>query len=333
MADLVITPEQESQWRNQGFSVVDGLDVSDARAQATFSEKNAGEGFGSKDGGYEVPCGCDPIDMLPFRLLPVAKKLLRSSKVVLSQGDCWLKTPKARTAQANDDQRIHCDYGNNTILPNDWYKPNCMAAIIYLDSDGVECTGGATGAVPRRGDGDEAYNLDKMVIQPGYGDRPFYNNREDAEKWMKENRPEDYKFRQGLYEREVKVLPKAGRVLLYRVDLWHRGTPLLTGSRRVVNVVFHISDDPGHCGRWNPGFLKQSYWWTNGKYGVPERLLSELLTPEQRTGLGLPPVGDKYWSKERLHMMKLRFPRFNPTPYLDAMPEDLKKRQFLLSRL
>jgi hypothetical protein len=333
MADLTITDKQESEWRNQGFSVVEGFDVSAARREAVFNTSNSSGGFGSKAGGFEVPCGYDAIDLLAFRLLPVAKKLLRSNRVRLSQADCWIKTPKERTEQANDDQRIHCDYGNNTILPTNWHKPNCMAAIIYLDSDGVECTGGATAAVPRRGDDDDAYNIDKMVIQPGYGDRPFFNNRATAEQWFKENRPEDYKFRQGLYDREVMVLPKVGRVLLYRVDLWHRGTPLLGGSRRVFNLVYHLIDDPGHCSTWNPSPLKNCYWWVNGKYGVPERLITELLTPEQRTAFGLPPVGDKYWSKERLHMMKLRFPRFDPKPYLEAMPEELKSRPFLLARL
>jgi hypothetical protein len=331
--DLQITAEQESQWRNQGFTVVDGFDVSAARAAATFNSGNEHTDFGSKDGGYEVPSGTDVVDLLPFRLLAVAKKLLRNNDLMLSQADVWLKKPKPFAEQSNDDQRIHCDYGNNTVFPTEWDKPNIMAAIIYLDSDGVECKGGATAAVPRRGPDDEAYSLDKMVIQPGYGDRAFFNNRETAEKWFQKNRPEDYEFRKGLYEREVKVLPKAGRVLLYRVDVWHRGTPLLGGTRRVMNLVFHVRTDPGHGGRWNAGFFKDSYWWRNGKYGVPERLFSEVLSPEYRTGLGFPPAGDRYWSKERLHFLKLRFPRFDPTPYLAVMPEDLKSRPFFLSRL
>eukprot|EP00759_Apiculatamorpha_spiralis_P014543 PhF_6_TR21159/c3_g1_i1/m.30475 len=303
-------------------------------AQLQFlTQKNTHAGFGSNAGTFEVPCGTDAVDLLPFRLLPAAKKLLRTDRVMLSQADVWIKHPKPWSEMSNDDQRIHCDFGNNTVIPTDWYSPNCFAAIVYLDSDGVECVGGATAAVARRGDDDAAYNIDKMVIQPGYGDRPFLNNREAAEKWFQQNRPEEYKFRQELYQREVKVMPKAGRILLYRVDLWHRGTPLTSGSRRVMNIVFHARDDPGHAGRWNAGFFKNSYWWTNGKYGVPERLFSELLSPEQRTGIGFPPVGDEYWTKERLHVIKLRFPRFDDKPYLEAMPAKLKSRPFLISRL
>lgn len=333
MSDLSITAEQESQWRNQGFTVVDGLDVTQARAEAKFTKNNSGDGFGSKDGGFEVPCGTDSVDLLAFRVLRVAKKLLRSDDVMLSQADVWIKFPKPASDMSNDDQRIHCDYGNNTVLPTDWHKPNVMAAIIYLDSDGVECKGGATAAVPRRGDDDPDYHIDKMVVQPGYGDRKFLNSRPAAEEWMRQNRPEDYAFRQGLYAREVKVLPRQGRVLLYRVDLWHRGTPLESGSRRVMNLVYHLRTDPGHGGRWNQGFFRDSYWIRNGKWGVPERLWSEVLTPEYRTGLGFPPLGHPYWSKERLRLMKLRFPRFDIEPYLAAMPEALKSRPLITSRL
>lgn len=331
--DLQVTPEQEAEWRTQGFTVVDGFDVAAARSDARFDTSTDSGEFGSKAGSYEIPCGTDSIDLLPFRLLAVAKKLLRCDDLMLSQADVWLKKPKPVSEQSNDDQRMHCDYGNNTVFPTAWDKPNIMAAIIYLDSDGIDCEGGATAAVRRLGPNDGAYTLDKMVIQPGYGDRKFFNNRAAAEKWFQENRPDDFKFRQQLYEREVKVMPKVGRVLLYRVDVWHRGTPLTGGSRRVMNLVFHHRNDPGHAGRWNPGFFKDSYWWRNGKYGVPERLFSEVLTPEYRTGLGFPPVGDGYWSKERLHFLKLRFPRFDPTPYLDAMPPELKNRPLQLSRL
>ena len=41
---------------------------------------------------------------------------------------------------------------------------------------------------------------------------------------MKEHYPHFYEFRQQLYERECKVKFKKGTVLLYRHDLWHRGT-------------------------------------------------------------------------------------------------------------
>lgn len=52
-----------------------------------------------------------------------------------------------------------------------------MSAIVYLDTHGVECQGGATATVPRRGSDDPDYALDRMVIQPGYADRSWLNNK------------------------------------------------------------------------------------------------------------------------------------------------------------
>lgn len=330
--DLSISAEQEAQWREKGFCIVDGFDVSAARDQANFEtaqpSKEGFGGFGSKAkvGGLnlEVPCGFDHLDVLPFRLLKVAKRLLRSERVMLSQADTWIKYPqkkeKSASQMSNDDQRIHCDFGNNTIVPTAWDAPNCLSAIVYLDGPD-ECQGGATCAVPRLGPQDEAYKVESMMLQPGYGGRPFFVSKPAAEKWFAENQPDVAKFRQDLYSREVPVTPKIGRVLLYRVDLWHRGTPLTQGRRRVMNVVYHLQDDPGHAGRWNSGFWKNSYWWTNNKYAVPERVFIELLSPERRTGIGFPPVGDPWWTEERLRYIKLRFPNFDPAPYLNTSPQ------------
>lgn len=113
--DLTITPEQERQWREQGFTVVDGFDVTQARADAVFDEKNTHDGFGSANGAFEVPCGVTSVDLIPFRLLRVAKQLLRSERLMLSQADVWIKKPNTRTKFSNDDQRMHCDFGNNCV--------------------------------------------------------------------------------------------------------------------------------------------------------------------------------------------------------------------------
>src|SRR3989338_5439389 len=101
--DLTISPEQEHQWRTQGFTVVDGFDVSAARAAARFDSSMDSGGFGSKDGGYEIPSGTDPVDLLPFRVLKVAKQLLRCNELMLSQADVWLKKTKPHSEQNNND--------------------------------------------------------------------------------------------------------------------------------------------------------------------------------------------------------------------------------------
>lgn len=39
---------------------------------------------------------------------------------------------KEAQIHSNADQRMHCDYGNNTLVhPPDWHSPECVAMIVY----------------------------------------------------------------------------------------------------------------------------------------------------------------------------------------------------------
>ena len=321
---LVLTEEQVLTWRSKGFCVVDGLDVTDARTAAVFDTSSEHSDFGSKSGSFEFPTGDMSLDMLPIRLQPAIRQLLGCDGVYLSQADYWIKKPKPQLKQSNDDQRMHCDFGNNIAIPPPWDSPSVVSVIVYLDGE-ESCQGGATAAVPRLGPGDEAYAREKMIIQPGYGHRPFINNRKDAESWFEANEPAEALFRKGLYERAVSVMPKIGRVLLYRVDLWHRGTPLLGGSRRVMNQVWFSKAAAGTCGRWNAGYWKTSYDWNGRKvYAAPDRLF-EALSPDERVAIGIPPISDAtFWTKENLRLLKLRFPSFDPKPYEEFQKQELQ---------
>ncbi len=67
-----------------------------------------------------------------------------------------------------------------------------MAAIIYFDE--YDEVGGATRVVPREGDNDPLYEY-PYVHMMGFRDLIFKNDKESAEKWCKENKPESYEFR------------------------------------------------------------------------------------------------------------------------------------------
>lgn len=318
---LTITDAQELQWRQQGYCIVDNpnFTVEGARREASFSTSSANHEFGSKDGSFEFPCGLPNVDDIPIRLQNVAQRLLRTDRVVLSQADVWIKTPKPQTELSNDDQRMHCDFGNNTVVPRRWDEPSALAAIVYFDGP-EECGGGGTAVVARQGPHDAAFFREKMMVQPGYGGRPWLNNRTTAERWFLEHRPQEFQFREQLYKREKLCEPKVGRVLLYRLDIWHRGTPLVSGSRRVMNLVFIDPADPSFAGRWNPGFWKNSYWWVGGRYAPPDRVFCRM-TPEQRMLIGYPPKTDtKYWNAELLALLELRFPQeFDSSPYREQL--------------
>jgi hypothetical protein len=97
-------------------------------------------------------------------------------------------------------------------------------------------------------------------------------------------------LRDELYRRELRPTPKPGEKVLYRHDTWHRGTLVNKGHvRNVMNLVFKS---------------KSAYWvnvwnrdWTYKIFdGTVERMLKEL-PPDQRTLLGIPSVGDPYWTK------------------------------------
>ena len=67
-----------------------------------------------------------------------------------------------------------------------------------------------------------------------------------GKEYFRENDPTIYAFRQQLYSRERYVRYRPGTLLLYRHDLWHRGTPMKSdgataggdGMRLVLNMVF-----------------------------------------------------------------------------------------------
>jgi hypothetical protein len=202
--------------------------------------------------------------MLPFALLDVAESLL-GGPVLLSQADCWVKYSRSEVEgghMSNQSQRMHADWGNNQLAPPTWAAPTAVATLIYLDGleDGLE--GGGTAAVPRNGEDDPAYAPERLVEMPGYGGRPLINNAEAAEQWFRDHEPEVATRRAKLYEREEYIAPRRGNALVYRLDLWHRGTPILAGRRRAYNVVFYAQSAAARSisgGRWNPGFFRAAY--------------------------------------------------------------------------
>ena len=142
-----------------------------------------------------------------------------------------------------------------------------------------------------------------------------------------EHEPETYAFRQRLYAREAAVAYRRGTLLLYRYDLWHRGTPLRAGApvRRVVNLA--IAHAAAHwITPWNcevhlghrttvadvnscEGFAKRMY------FGNSEILAAA--THDDRTRLGVPSRRDAYWTDEMIEAVAKRFPGWDMGPYVD----------------
>ena len=171
--------------------------------------------FGSPERKFEFPTFINPLDdlVLSEPLIIAAQKLLGTKDIRLIQADLWPKigvTDDNHEAQANTDQRMHMDYGNNSLLHPQWDAPDAVAAVIYYDD--FNETGGGTGYVPRRGIDDPVYQP-PYVNMPGQAGNPFFNDRTTVENWFEQNDPKIYELRQQLYKREEVVKFKPGTIL------------------------------------------------------------------------------------------------------------------------
>ena len=53
-------------------------------------------------------------------------------------------------------------------------------------------------------------------------------------------------------------------------------------------------------------------------YGFVEKLITEM-SPEQRSVIGIPKPGDKYWNETKIQNLKARYPNINVSPYLENL--------------
>ena len=319
---MIIGLKEKKEWNNKGYTIVRGaLDYTLIKeckkcieSKYNFNTPPQAD-FGSINGEFEFPSNTifDKLT-LNSNILNAVSYLLDTQDILLTQSDAWSKMGMrlgcGDHSQSNRDQRIHMDYGNHSFLHvSDWDKPEVVAIIIYLSD--TELTGGGTAVVPKNSITSDLYEM-PYINMPGQHNYLFNNDKETAEKYFLKNYPEVYKFRNKLYENEIVVNAKPGDILFYRLDLWHRGTPVKPNNiRHVVNLAFKKKE----CywiNNWNKSFTKGMY------YGKIERLICSL-TPRQCSVIGIPPVGDPIWNEERLKNIKARYPNFNIKPYLSKL--------------
>jgi hypothetical protein len=291
---LPLTPTHITQWKTAGYCVVSTFFPPDdyATADRVVCAQSTEDithtcGFGSKDGCMEFPTDEPALNLLTLhpKLIRSCQVLLGSKDIRLIQSDVWSKTGRKvseTSPESNQDQRMHMDYPNNYLTyPNEnWDTPDSVAIIVYFD-DERKC-GGGTRLVPRDGEDDPAYQH-PFTQMPGLGDYPFFNDRAFAESYFRKHHPEVADFRQSLYSREQSVSFRPNTVLFYRHDVWHRGSPIRPGQRRVVmNIGFKKARcDWITC--WNQGWAR-GLCWHNRKMQMCIRSAS----PLQRMCLGFP---------------------------------------------
>ncbi len=330
----VLGAAQVERWRTEGYAFVDGLfdaemiDRLTAAAIARFPAPGTAEAervsdFGSATGGKPLVF---PADVEAFNRVTLDPRLLAAigqllgvhvDELRLTQSDLWPKygrTERSGGPYDNQDQRIHVDYPNHTLVhPAPWDRPEAVEVILYL-SDHADC-GGSTAVVPREGRDDPGYRW-PIVDSPGIGALEWVNDRSSAEAYIAEHRPAVAAWREDLYRRERLTRFGVGSVLLYRHDTWHRGTPLLPGTLRLAqNLTYRRAD----C-EWI-STLHTGWSWGMYRKGLPmERLIAQA-TVDQRSVLGFPKPGSRYWVPETVAAVGARYEPhgMDMTPYRDAM--------------
>ncbi len=325
-----LSPQAIEHWRERGFALVDNLLPTHslhalAEDAANFypkpgtqeAEKFSDFGSGQRFVFPSESAPCNEITLHPNLLRAVAELLgVTVMDIRLTQSDLWPKYGRQATDKArdNNDQRVHVDYPNHTLVhPPPWSRPEAVEIIIFLSD--VATSGGPTAVVPREGDGDPLYPY-PIVNTPGVAGMKYVNNRAVAEQYLEEHYPAVAEFRQQLYAREAKTQYRFGSVLFYRHDTWHRGTPVAPGELRLVqNLTFRLARSP-----WinvlHPGWSWAMYRPTN----TMEDLIATS-SVEQRTVLGFPPPGDQYWCEETLEAVAARYAAYglDMTPYRESL--------------
>mmetsp|Transcript_31792 Transcript_31792/g.44498 ORF Transcript_31792/g.44498 Transcript_31792/m.44498 type:complete len:356 (+) Transcript_31792:67-1134(+) len=324
----ILSGDQVETWRSKGALHLSGV-LSEQLVESLRTEIGDIAGGGGTKFGIEgeltFPSPAKSINQASVHMdiIRIAKQLLGTTCVRLTQAEAWEKTGvdkkrfEKRKPRESHDQRIHCDYPNHTLVhPSNWDNPDAVSFILYL-SDYEKCAGG-TAVVLREGKEDPAYTPGASVLTPGVTGH-WINDREMAETNYRSRNPDVYKFRQSLYKREVCTRYKKGSLLVYRQDLWHRGTRVTPGAQRYVMNITYRRKDAEWIGNWQGGWAKRNYLlcW-------PERRLESTianLLPPQRTVLGFPEPGHRYWNKFTLAAVAARYSKFgmDMEPYRKAM--------------
>ena len=275
----VLTPAQIRQWREHGWLVLDNIWPSDViAAAAAAAEAIYPKPTPSADAPIVPSFATGAVAQherdFPFsrsalnevvlhpRILRVAAQLLGTDgSDVRFYGDVVLG--KYGVVPPDGDQDLHLDFGNNTMLVPPASTPETVNVILNYSEDALE-TDGATRFVAERG-------LCPLAPQPGGASErsPLRDSSED------------------LYGRERAVRYRRGSCLLYRLDLLHRGSPVLPGK---VRWTHHTNYKRADC-EW----IGRSTWarnlWELEKSGLAEGFtrfnFMKGLSCTQRAALGM----------------------------------------------
>ena len=187
---------------------------------------------------------------------------------------------KCKGHPADQDQAMHCDYGNHTLAYPPDHPAYWQTAYLLYYTDVTE--GHAPTAVCAR------RHYPEKIIWPAF--------------YKREQRPE-------IYDNEVKVVVPAGSLFIYGMRTFHRGTPFRAEAGRLAQFITYAPAAWKWLGivGWSAQAIKPEFAaWV------------ERATPAERELFGFPPPGHAYWTEETLAGVSARYPNMDMTPYREG---------------
>ena len=203
--------------------------------------------------------------------MSIVRQILGVDDIRLYKGELWGKY----SGNTDYDQQHHRDFGNHTlVVPSVDRRWMQVTTFTYLCD--IDATNGATAAVPKRHTA--GIPLGQRGVQPGE-----------------------------LRDVEVLASGKAGTLLVYSTEVFHRATSMTgtNASRFTVLADYRAAD-----ATWTS---KQAF----GNHGNRPEMI-EFVTNvdvETRTLVDIPAPGHPYWTGQTIADMEVRYPGIDMSPY------------------
>ena len=284
----------KAQWEADGWCVLERFLPDEAVAGATEQLESlfpSAEDFAAdRDPERNAPFRIDshvvmprfPFENAAFnelvlhdRLIDLGEEFLGLTDLRLYQG---MLSGKYATGAESDDQLLHVDYGNHTlVVPRSDVGYQHLELFVYLSD--VTADTGATRMVSRRLTGG-------IPIERTYLSLTDYPH---------------------LYDAEVAAEGPAGSVLAYRPDVFHRGVRLT--ARASARFMLHVSFKPAGTD-W-----LGSQAWPGAAEGMAWHRFANGASVRQLCALGFPPPGHPYWNERTLAGVAARYPGLDMAPW------------------
>ena len=292
-----ITEEHAAHYREHGYAIVAPFLTAAELAEARDELRDALPGWVEY---CDDPSGPKPSQPTPARApnyqfpfagarlnaITLHSELRRFAAENIGHDDIYCEqshlSAKYKGAPADQDQVMHCDYGNHTLA----YPPNLAeywqtAYLLYYTD--VTADHAPTAVCSWR-------HYPDRIRWPAH--------------FKREERPD-------LYENEHKVVVPAGSLLIYSMRTFHRGTPFVADAGRLGHFITYAPAAWRWLGivGWSAQAIKPAF-----------REWVEQASTEERALLGFPPPGHSYWTEETVAGVGARYPSMDMTPYWPKEP-------------